>query len=48
MLDDGTRDCKLIKRLLARVGGLGDEILENGIYNGSIPRRGIGMLIASD
>ena len=48
MLDDGACDCKLVKRLLARLGGLRDESLEDCIYNGSIPRRGTGMFIASD
>ena len=47
MLNDGAGDCKLVQGLLARVGGLGDEILKDRVYNGSIPRRGPGMFIAS-
>ena len=37
MLDDGACDCKLVEGLLARMWGLGDEVLEDCIYDGSIP-----------
>ena len=48
VLNDGACDCKLVERLLARGRGLGDELLEDCVYDGSIPRRGTGMFIASD
>lgn len=47
MLDNGAGDCKLVKRLLARMRGLRDEVLKDCVYDGSIPRRGTAVFIGS-
>ena len=46
VLNDGACDCKLVQRSLARVRRFGDEILENCVYDCSIPGRGTSMFIA--
>ena len=48
VLNDSACDRELVKRLLTGVRGLRDEVLEDCVYDGCIPRRGSGMFVAGD